>query len=155
MLAILASAHSAGYRAGQVLAPVAFAAGAIWLVRRARRQPAGRARTTDLIAALVCAVLLVAAVVRALPERQPGVWESDQGRQIRAGFVAGCQQTANGTLDCGCLFDHLTGAPPGNTSSGFAMLAQSIQYAVQRGDWSLMRPEAREALLACRAVQAS
>jgi len=155
MLLAIASAHGAGYRAGTIAAPILLAAVAVWLTRRALRQPTRRGRLTDAIAALVCAALLAGAIVRDVSHRDAGVWDTTQGRQMHASFVAGCRQTSNGAMDCECLFEHLTARPPGDTPSGFTMLGQSIEYAAQRSDWRLMRPEAREALLACRAAPTS
>lgn len=155
MLLAIASAHGAGYRAGTIAAPILLAAATVWLTRRALRQPTRRGRVTDAIVAFVCAALLTGAIVRDVSHKDANVWDTTQGRQMHAGFVAGCQQTSHGTMDCECLFEHLTAGPPGDTPSGFTMLGQSIEYAAQRRDWTLMRPEARAALLACRAQQAS
>lgn len=154
MRIVLASAHDAGYQAGQILAVVALAAAAAWLARRALGQPKGRARTTDAIAALVCAVLLVAALARAAGDRGgDGPWDAPQARELHAGFIAGCQQSNGGAVDCDCIFERLTSVSPFDTPEGFASLGQTIQRtmpeAVRTGDVNVLPAPVVDALRAC------
>jgi hypothetical protein len=122
------------------------------LWRRAWKQPGRLARATDIVGALVCSAILAFGIVRGAPERQPrNVWETDQGQQMHAGFVAGCRYGAYGRdLPCECLFEELTSAPAGRTPSGFTTLIQSMRYASLRGDPRSMRQPAAAAVEACR-----
>lgn len=155
MLILLASAHGPAYQAGGIAAIVVLAAAVIWLGRRTFRQPPGRARTTDAIAALVCAALLVGALVRVAADRRGGAdpWDTPQARELHAGFVAGCQQGNGGAIDCDCVFERLTGVAPFDTPEGFANLGQTIERtmptAVRTGDVNVLPAPVVDALRAC------
>jgi len=121
---------------------------ALW--RRAWRQPKRLARATDVVGALVCAALVVFGIANWSPDRPRSVWDTDQGRQMQAGFLDACRHGAYGPVACDCLFDELTSRATAATASGFTMLTQSIQYATLRGDASLMSQPAAAAMDACR-----
>ncbi|MFL5817936.1 MAG: hypothetical protein ACJ76L_10080 [Conexibacter sp.] len=124
----------------------------VLLWRRAWGQSGWLARATDIVGALVCSAILAFGIARGIPEQQPrNVWGTDMGHQLHAGFVASCHYGAYGRdVACECLFEKLTGRPPGRTPSGFTMLTQSIRYATQRGDPRWMRQPAAAAVEACR-----
>jgi hypothetical protein len=115
-----------------------------------------RARVTDAIAAFVCAVLLVAALVRFADDRlSDGPWDTPQARELHAGFVAGCRQTNGGVIDCDCVFEHLTSVPPFDTPAGFANLGRTIErtmpIAIRSRDVNALPAPVVDALRACLA----
>jgi hypothetical protein len=117
--------------------------------RRVGRSP--RDRTTDALAALVCCVLLIGALVPfAGRVGSDGPWDTPEGRLLRGSFVAGCKQSQNGLVDCDCVFEHMTASPPGDTPAGFVMLSNAINVAVSRRDVRLVPPQVRDALLGCQ-----
>ena len=180
----LATDHSTAYVAGNLIAIVLLAAGALWLGLRAldrkgRRAAAAaghftapaaplatpvpaatdsvappgfaepqrtfvapaapsarrggrsrRTRMTDAIAAGVCAALCVGAIVHVAggeEKRTVRAWDTQQGRLLHAGFVAGCErQDAPVRFDCECVFERLTSAPPFDTPAGFANLPATM-----------------------------
>jgi hypothetical protein len=53
-------------------------------------------------------------------------------------------------IDCNCIFEHLTSAPPGDTPAGFVMLGRSMDAAARDRNPAELRPELIAALNACR-----
>ena len=65
-------------------------------------------------------------------------WASQQGGEERAGFLNGCTQSANGRLDCVCVFTRLIAAPQYSTPDGFKPLAAPVNHYLQTGDRSAL-----------------
>jgi hypothetical protein len=131
------------YSAGRMAAVAVLAVLLIALVRRALR----RGAFTDWIAAAVVAVLLAGALLRAGGD---DAWASGKGEQMRAGFLAGCENSAASVVDCGCVFAELTSAPPYDTPAGFATLEGPVRQAQQTGDPSFIPQRYIAAANACR-----
>jgi hypothetical protein len=70
-------------------------------------------------------------------------------QQQRAGFVAGCERTAPGGFDCGCLYDRLQ-ASGYRSVDQLNALRDRILTAVRTGDRSLLPPAFVSAALTCR-----
>ncbi|HYV15800.1 MAG TPA: hypothetical protein VE972_07250 [Conexibacter sp.] len=153
MILVVASDSSVSHTVGEITAIVALAAAAIWLGLRARSSRADRdrrARTTDAIAALVCLVLLVGGVVRFVDHHSSsGPFDTAQGRQMHAGFLAGCQQGTTGVIDCDCMWDHLTSAPPYDTPEGLLTLAGPVTNLIRTHSTSGLPPQYIEAATSC------
>jgi hypothetical protein len=144
---------------GSSVAPPGFAEPASVFVpsatpTRSRIGRSRRERTTDAIAAGVCAVLLVGALVHFTGHvGRSGPWDTPQGRQIRAVFVGSCQLGNRGTIDCDCAFEHLTAAPPYDTPAG--LLAgqhayyESVMTALSTHDASALPPGFIDTVRAC------
>lgn len=143
------SDYAIGAHIGEIAAPIVFGLPAGLLVRRAWRRPAGRARTTDWIAALVFGALFLASGVRLVHHSFGGPWQTQQGRDVHAGFVAGCERTTGGRVDCGCVFAHLTDQPAYDTPQEFLTLDYRVRAAAQRGDPSALPPELVAAVRDC------
>ena len=153
MILTIASTYSASYTAGELVAIAVLATLAVGLGLRTRRPGRDRrARTTDAIVALVCSVLLVGAVVRFVDHHTGGggPFDTQQGREMRAGFVAGCEQGTTGLIDCNCAFEHLTSAPPYDTPEGFITLAGPISEAVRTQSVRGLPPQYVAAMTSCR-----
>jgi hypothetical protein len=134
-------AASTAYQTGRYLALIVLAALLIALIARLRRTDrAPRARLTDGIAALVVVALLATGVVRATGDGdEPGrEWEGNQAAEMKAGFIAGCENSSDGMVDCGCAFEVITREPPYDTPSGFATLLGPVQAAQRSGDVSAL-----------------
>jgi hypothetical protein len=119
MPALALSAYADGRTAGTLV----LAALLVLLLLRAfgglpRKQPARGSRVTDLAVAALLAVLLAGSLMSGRAD----AWEGEAGKQMRVDFVAGCESSAGGALDCGCVFAELTSAPPYDTPEGFATL---------------------------------
>jgi hypothetical protein len=140
MLEILAVS---AYGAGNIIAFTVLAVLLVALVRRGLRKGA----VSDWIAAAVVAALLVGGVLRAGGD---DAWASGEGAQLRAGFIAGCENSAGSLVDCGCVFTELSSAPPYDTPAGFATLADPVRQAAQTGDLSLIPQPYIAAATACR-----
>ena len=113
------------YESGQVAARATMALLIVLLVRRFLR----RLRASDAVAAIVLAVLLVGALVRAsggsdVDTAAAGAsggsasWSSAYGTNMRAGFMDGCRENMSGEVDCRCLFSKLTSEPSYSTPPG-------------------------------------
>lgn len=142
MLTILAvSAYDSGRYAAWVVMAILLVA----LVRRilsARRR--ARSRLTDSIAACVVAVLLISGVVRGSGDGPS--WSSDEGAQLRAEFVDGCESTAGGAFDCGRAFDCLVSEPAYDTPKE---LEDALEPAVTANDPSALPADYLDALQSC------
>ena len=89
---------------------------------------ARRGRTTDAVAALVAAALLLGGIIHATSGRgSSSPWASGEGLNEKAGFMAGCGQTAHGLVDCGCVFSYITSRSPYDTPAGFTALAPAVE----------------------------
>jgi hypothetical protein len=143
---------STAYQTGQYLAMATMAVGLVLLIRRGIDQSrTSRSRMTDLIAALVVGVLLVAGLVRVGGDGDRNdPWTSGEGAQMKAGFINGCESTSAGVIDCGCAFDHLTSAPPYDTPPGLATLAGPVRAAQQSGNPANLPAVLVSAMNACR-----
>ena len=124
------SAYPAGRTAGTVVLAVLV----ILLVLRAlgglpRKQPARGSRVTDLGVAALLGVLLAGSLLTGRAD----AWEGEAGKQMRVDFVAGCESSAGGTIDCACVFAELTSAAPYDTPEGFATLNEPLTRAAQTG----------------------
>ncbi len=125
----------------------------------ARPRSTGRSRRhriTDAIAALVCGVLLVAALVRFADHHiGNGPWDTPQGREMHAGFLAGCRGNsgASAQYDCECVFQHLTAAPPYDTPASVlaaqSSFARAVLTAVRTRDPNALPPGMLDAMRAC------
>jgi hypothetical protein len=110
----------------------------VWRTLSSRRSR--RARVTDGVAAAVVAALLVAGATRPSPvDDLPDAWSSPAAAELRAGFIAGCEQTAPAQLDCGCVFSSLSSVPPYDTPRGFATL-QDVLAGAERDPAALPGP---------------
>ena len=148
---LLAGASTA-YQTGQILGMAALAALLVALIRRwMNARTESRARTTDAIAAVVVAALLIGGIVRLVAGAdRDDPWKTDQGVQLKAGFMAGCHDSANGLVDCGCAFKHITSVPPYDTPSGFASLSGPVDAAKASGDPRDLPAVLMSALSSCR-----
>jgi hypothetical protein len=148
---ILTGAWTA-YQTGQYLAMATMAVGLVLLIRRAINQNRpSRSRGTDVIAAVVVAVLLVGGLVRLGGEGDRNdPWKSGEGAQMKAGFINGCESTSAGVIDCGCTFDHLTSAPPYDTPPGLATLVGPVRAGQQSGNPANLPAVLLSAMDACR-----
>lgn len=147
-----ASDYEIGSRIGEIAGPVFFGLLTFLLIRRARRRPPGRARKTDVIVALLFGAILVAGLVRLAHHELAGPWQSPQGRNVRAGFVDGCQRSAGGQLDCGCVFVHLSSEPAYDTPDEFLSLRGPAEAFARSGDVRALPPEYVAAVQSCVAT---
>ena len=53
-------------------------------------------------------------------------WEGDEARAMKADFIAACESSVSGVVDCGCVFAEITSATPYDTPEGFARLHDPI-----------------------------
>jgi hypothetical protein len=123
------------FAAGQMLGKLTLAVLFVLLVLRAfdvlpRRKPVRNGRATDLAVAALLGVLLAGSLLTGRAD----AWDGTQARELRAGFLAGCETSAGGAIDCECVFAELTSAPPYDTPAGFATLQAPVARAVQTGD---------------------
>lgn len=147
---LLASDYGAGYEIGSIAAIVVLAVAAVGFGRRAVRQRQRRARTTDIIVALVCAALLVGALVRFADRHSGGPWDTQQGRELHAGFVAGCRPGEAAGISCECIFQYVARAPPYDTPQGFMALQASMAAALRARDPRALPPVMQAAVASCR-----
>ena len=77
-----------------------------------------------------------------------------RAEQQRAGFVNGCQRTAPGGFDCGCLYDRLR-ASGYRSLDQLSALRDRILAAVRAGDRSLLPPAFVTAAFNCRGAAVS
>jgi hypothetical protein len=147
------SAVSSAYEAGQALAMVVLAALLVALVVRAVRRKArlGQLPVTDVIAAVIVTALLVASVARLGGGDQTDPWASQEGKELRAGFIAGCGDSSNGVVDCTCVFDEIRSEAPYDTPSEFASLAGPVMAAQQAQDLNAVPGIIIRSVQACRA----
>lgn len=111
-----------------------------------------RERTTDAIAAGVCAVLLVGALLRFVGHdaAADGPWNTSQGKAVRAGFMVRCEQNAAAIqVDCGCFFDRVTSAAPYDTPAEYMTLEVTMARVIRAGDPNAVPPELVGALHGC------
>ena len=125
------------WQAGNGVGTVALAVLFVLLVLRAfdvlpRKKPTPHGRLTDLGVAAVLGVLLTVAFFNGRAD----AWDGDAGRQLKAGFIAGCESSAGTVLDCECVFAELTSESPYDTPAGFAQLQEPVRRASQSGDMS-------------------
>ena len=125
------------YDAGRNVATIAVAVIFVLLLLRAfdvlpRKKPAPNAKLTDLGVAAVLGVLLTVALFNGRAD----AWDGDTGKQLKAGFIAGCESSAGTVLDCECVFAELTSEAPYDTPEGFAQLQEPVRRASQSGDMS-------------------
>jgi hypothetical protein len=149
MLPFAASDYEIGSRIGEIAGPVLFGLLTFLLVRRARRRPPGRARKTDVIAALLFGAIFVAGLVRLVDHRLGDPWDTQQGKELRAGFIAGCGPNEPLRSSCECLFEQLTSRPAYDTPAKFATLAGPIETAARTGDPRTLPPDVRAAVAHC------
>jgi len=157
-MVLVASAHSAGYETGSVLALVLLAGLVLLCGQRALDRSGtrdSRYRRNAAIAGLVFAALLVAATVRFVDQRTAGPWDTQQGRALHADFVAGCLRGTNGSATaisvCECLFKQTASTPPYDTPAGFTSLASVVEAGLR--DSRSVPPQLLAALAACRPRQ--
>ena len=125
---LAATAHESGTIAGKIVLVALFAALAIWFVRRARRNH-GRRRATHALAATLAGLLAVAALATPA-DRDGDSWDSRSGRDMRAGFIAGCEQVGSQAIvDCECVFTRLSTNDRYDTPSKFETLRETIEDA--------------------------
>ena len=55
---------------------------------------------------------------------------------MKPGFLAGCESSAGGAVDCDCVFAELTSEAPYDTPEGFATLQDTVRRANETGDVS-------------------
>ena len=125
------------WESGQRLAPITLAVLFVLLLLRAlgvipRKKPARHAKATDLGVAAILGVLLVGTFIKGRAD----AWDGDEGRQMKAGFIAGCESSAGTVLDCECVFAELTSDAPYDTPEGFAQLQEPVRRATEGGDLS-------------------
>ena len=123
------------YAAGRTAGTLVLAALVVLLLLRAfaglgRKQAARGSRVVDLGVAAILGVLLAGSL---LTGRADG-WDGGEGKQMRADFVAGCESSAGGTIDCACVFAELTSVAPYDTPEGFAGLDEPLARAAQTGN---------------------
>lgn len=108
----------------------------MWLLLLLRRianpRRAPRSRLTDGIAALVIGILLVVNIVRLGGDDDS--WRRGEGPEMKAGFIAGCEDAPGNFVDCGCAFEQLTSTPPYDTPEGFLTLHEGIETAQRSQD---------------------
>ena len=115
------------YEAGQNLGTIVLAVLFVLLLLRAfdvlpRKQPTPRGRLTDLGVAAILGVLLTVAFFNGRAD----AWEGDEARAMKADFIAACESSVSGVVDCGCVFAEITSATPYDTPEGFARLHDPI-----------------------------
>jgi len=125
------------YEAGRSLGTIALAVLFVLLVLRAfdvlpRKKPTPHGKLTDLGVAAILGVLLTVTFFNGRAD----AWDGDEGRQMKAGFIAGCESSAGSVLDCECVFAELTSEAPYDTPEGFAQLKEPVQQATESGDVS-------------------
>ncbi|MET0818787.1 MAG: hypothetical protein ABWZ67_14585 [Solirubrobacteraceae bacterium] len=125
------------YEAGRSVGTIALAVLFVLLVLRAfdvlpRKKPTPHGKLTDLGVAAILGVLLIVTFFNGRAD----AWDGDEGRQMKAGFIAGCQSSAGSVLDCECVFAELTSEAPYDTPEGFAQLKEPVQQATESGDVS-------------------
>ena len=149
ILPLAASDYEIGSRIGEIAGPVFFGLLTFLLVRRAWRRPPGRARKTDVIAALLFGAILVAGLVRLADHHLGDPWDTQDGKEMRAGFIAGCGSDEPLRSGCECLFERLTSRPAYDTPEKFATLAGPIEALVRTGDLRVLPPDVRAAVADC------
>jgi hypothetical protein len=144
-------AASSAYQAGHYAATAALAVLLVALiVRLSKRTASTRGRRTDALAALVVAALLVGSVIGLSGEKAPGTWETQQGVEMRAGFIAGCNNSSGAEVDCGCAFDHIASEASFDTPEKFATLAGPVAAAQKSQDPADLPPAFLTAMQTCR-----
>ena len=100
---------------------------------------------TITLAATLLSLAVIIPVLHGRQTRQPGTngatgsWSSQQGAEIRAGFIAGCGHgLASKQRICECLFDRVAASPPYNTPAGFEGLAPAMRRFEETRDVSLI-----------------
>jgi len=164
-LTIAMSAYDVGSLAG-VAALAALFVALIVRVRRSAPEPLAAAnssalapmappvraprRSSDIAAICVVGVLLAGGVLN-LAQRHDAAgdpWSTAKGRDMSAGFVAGCTHSARGLIDCRCLLDALRATPAYDTPEGFAALGREL--ASSGGDPKRLPPAYLAAVQSCR-----
>jgi len=81
-------------------------------------------------------------------------WSSQEGINMKAGFLAGCGQSIRGrTQICECVFARLTSAPPYNTPIGFETeLLPAVRRFAQTRQVSSLPPAYVSAAYSCTAA---
>ena len=139
------------YQVGRYLAMATLAVLLVaLLVRLSRRAPGTQGRRTDALAALVVAALLVGNVVGFGGEETPEGWETQQGVELRAGFVSGCNDSSGATVDCGCAFEHIRSDSAYDTPEKFATLVGPVAAAQQSQNPADLPPVFMTAMQSCR-----
>ena len=112
-------------------------------------QTAPRGRTSDVIAICVVAVLLVGGLLNLAGQRAAASdpWSTAEGRNMSAGFVDGCTDSARGAIDCRCLFEALRKTPAYATPQSFVALGGELERA--GGDVTKFPPAYLDAVKAC------
>jgi hypothetical protein len=133
MLPLALTAYEAGRFVGTVTLAVLF----VLLLLRAfdvlpRKKPAPNGRLTDVVVAAILGVLLTVSLFGGRAD----AWDGDAGRQMKAGFLAGCESSAGGVVDCDCVFAELTSEAPYDSPEGFATLQDPVRRANETGDVS-------------------
>ncbi len=77
-------------------------------------------------------------------------WGGETGRNLHAGFVAGCNQSAGGVVDCECAFTKISSTPPYNTPEGFMTLKDAVARYQSTRNPADVPPVFFEAVRACR-----
>jgi hypothetical protein len=72
---------------------------------------------------------------------------------VRAGYVAGCQQSGQTKAGCECLFTNLTDKEGVNTEAEFQALADKVKTATQSANpAAALPPEFKRAAIACKSL---
>lgn len=110
-----------------------------------------RRRVIEAIGAGVAGVLLIAAILSlaGVKPTNNNTWTSSQGREIRAGFIRGCQHGAPAGLDCECVFERLRSTAPYDKPRGFVKVSLTVIAAARSHDLAAVPPGFVTAIRSC------
>lgn len=119
---------------------------------------APRRRRTDALAAVVVGALLIGGILQvgdgsahsASAQATSAVWSTPQGRELRAGFMAGCERSAAGAVDCRCVFARLTRHSPYDTLGGFMTLVAPVHQFEQTRNAGLIPSALIDSVRSCQ-----
>src|SRR5207302_2146616 len=115
---------STAYHVGQVVGLLILLVVAI-AVLRSHLSPVVRA-----VVVVVAGALFVVGLKSVLANASNPAWSTNQGVNLRAGFIAGCTNGVSSRQSkCECVFQHVSSVPPYDTPSGFEQLAVALRRA--------------------------
>lgn len=69
-----------------------------------------------------------------------GPWSTQEGRDMRAGYLAGCVASGDSQAGCECFFEELKSIPRYDTPTKFATLIGELQTAERTGSLAGLSP---------------
>jgi hypothetical protein len=122
---------------------------------------ARRRRPRDLAIAMIAAVLALAFMASSIDgglfdNGSAGVWSTNEGLNMRAGFIAGCSnRLLSRVATCECVFARISTIPPYNTPSGFAGLITIVRRFTETRDLSVLPPAIVSGIRSCAGLSPS